>query len=81
MNTKLQRPDKKIGVMSDNTKACRIKPKNLKREVGNEIFKYCPKSQEYVKDLEFSETLHICSVLHLFNYRIIVFDIYFLKVI
>jgi hypothetical protein len=41
--------------MSDNTKACRIKPKNLKRHVGNEVFKYCPNSQEYMKGLEFNE--------------------------
>jgi len=41
--------------MSDNTKACRIKPKTLKRDVGNEIFKYCSNSQEYMKDLEFNE--------------------------
>jgi len=41
--------------MSDNTIACRIKPKTLKRDVGNEMFKYCPNFQEYTKDFEFNE--------------------------
>jgi hypothetical protein len=41
--------------MSENTKACKIKPKTLKRDVGNKIFKYCPKSQEYMKSLDFNK--------------------------
>jgi hypothetical protein len=54
-NTKLQRPEEKNGVMFDNTKACRIKPKTLKKDVSNEIFQYCSKSQEYMNGLEFNE--------------------------
>jgi len=46
-------------VISDDTKACRIKPKNLKRNVGNEIFKYSQNLQEYMKDFEFNEKSHI----------------------
>jgi len=46
---------RKNNIISDDTKACRIKPKTSKRDVGNEIFKYCPNLQEYMKDFEFNE--------------------------
>jgi hypothetical protein len=41
--------------MFDNIKAFEIKLKNIKRDVDNGTFKYCPNLQKHMTDLEFRE--------------------------